>query len=105
MPGFLFFAPANFAAGNFRIFDASCRQGHNDGRLTQAAASNGRRWRRSIGDRFRKNKYDCVSAKKGVVGYPISTSKKKRVCVVTYRHSGYELLKNSLSPRSNVNNL
>jgi hypothetical protein len=50
MPGFLFFAPANFAAGNFRIFDASCRQGHNDERLTQAAASNGRRWRRSIGD-------------------------------------------------------
>ena len=38
-------------------------------------------------------------------GYPASTSKKKRVCVVTYRHSGGELFENSLRPRSNVNNL
>jgi hypothetical protein len=38
-------------------------------------------------------------------GYPIPTIKKKRVCVVTYRHSGVPLFENSFPPRSNVNNL
>jgi len=38
-------------------------------------------------------------------GYPIPTSKKKRVCVVTYRHSGGQLFENSLPPHANVNDL
>jgi hypothetical protein len=38
-------------------------------------------------------------------GYPVPTSKKKRVCVVTYRHSGHLLFENSVLPRSNVNDL
>jgi hypothetical protein len=38
-------------------------------------------------------------------GYPVPTIKKKRVCVVTYRHSGGQLFENSFPPRSNVNNL
>jgi hypothetical protein len=38
-------------------------------------------------------------------GYPIPTIKKKRACVVTYRHSGGQLFENSFPPRSNVNNL
>jgi hypothetical protein len=38
-------------------------------------------------------------------GYPIPTNKKKRACVVTYRHSGDVLLENSVRPGSNVNNL
>jgi hypothetical protein len=38
-------------------------------------------------------------------GYPSSMSKKKRVCVVTYRHSDSGLFENSLPPRPNLNNL
>ena len=38
-------------------------------------------------------------------GYPVLMSKKKRVCVVTYQHSGSELFENSLRPRRNINNL
>jgi|ERR1035438_3293848 hypothetical protein len=38
-------------------------------------------------------------------GYPVSTSKKKRACVVTYRHSGDRLFENSIPFGSNVNNL
>jgi hypothetical protein len=38
-------------------------------------------------------------------GYPVPTSKKKRVYVVTYRHSGEHLSENSVLPRSNVNDL
>jgi hypothetical protein len=38
-------------------------------------------------------------------GYPLPTSKKKRACVVTYRHSGEQLFENSFLPRSNINNL
>jgi hypothetical protein len=38
-------------------------------------------------------------------GYPSLTSKKKRVCVVTYRHSDSGLFENSLPPRPNLNNL
>jgi hypothetical protein len=44
----------------------------------------------------------CSEALKG---YPISTSKKKRACVVTYRHSGDRLFKNSFPHDPNVNNL
>jgi hypothetical protein len=44
----------------------------------------------------------CSSA---LQGYPVPTIKKKRVCVVTYRHSGGQLFENSIPPRSNVNNL
>jgi hypothetical protein len=42
---------------------------------------------------------------KALQGYPLATSKKKRVCVVTYRHSGDKLFENSYPPRSNVNKL
>jgi hypothetical protein len=38
-------------------------------------------------------------------GYPLPMSKKKRACVVTYRHSGEELFEKSSLPYSNVNNL
>jgi hypothetical protein len=38
-------------------------------------------------------------------GYPVPMSKKKRVCVVTYQHSGDKLFENSCPPRSNVNKL
>ena len=38
-------------------------------------------------------------------GYPRATSKKKRVCVVTYRHSDNGLFENSLPPPSNMTNL
>jgi hypothetical protein len=38
-------------------------------------------------------------------GYPCLTSKKKRVYVVTYRHSGGELFEKSPQRRPNVNNL
>jgi hypothetical protein len=38
-------------------------------------------------------------------GYPQSTSKKKRVCIVTYRHSDAGLFENSLRPLPNVNDL
>jgi hypothetical protein len=38
-------------------------------------------------------------------GYPVPTSKKKRACIVTYRHSGEVLFENSLSPYFNFNNL
>jgi hypothetical protein len=38
-------------------------------------------------------------------GYPVQTSKKKRACVVTYRHSGEQLFEISLSASSNVTNL
>jgi hypothetical protein len=38
-------------------------------------------------------------------GYPVPTSKKKRVCVVTYRHSGDLLFENTIPLGSNVNNL
>jgi hypothetical protein len=38
-------------------------------------------------------------------GYPVPTSKKKRACVVTYRHSEDRWFENSISPRSNVNDL
>ena len=36
-------------------------------------------------------------------GYPVSMSKKKRACVVTYRHSGERLFENSVLPHTNVN--
>jgi hypothetical protein len=42
---------------------------------------------------------------KALKGYPVSTSKKKRACVVTYRHSGDRLFENSIPFGSNVNNL
>ena len=38
-------------------------------------------------------------------GYPLPTIKKKRACVVTYRHSGERLLENGFSPRPFVNEL
>jgi hypothetical protein len=38
-------------------------------------------------------------------GYPVPTIKKKRACLVTYRHSGEGLFENYLLPRSNVTNL
>jgi hypothetical protein len=38
-------------------------------------------------------------------GYPVPTSKKKRACVVTYRHSGEQLFENSFSPYCNLNAL
>jgi len=38
-------------------------------------------------------------------GYPLPTSKEKRVCVVTYQHSGEELFENSSPPYPYVNNL
>ena len=38
-------------------------------------------------------------------GYPVPTSKKKRACVVTYRHSGDRLFENSFPPQTNVNDL
>jgi hypothetical protein len=38
-------------------------------------------------------------------GYPLPTSKKKRACVVTYRHSGEQLFKNSVLPRPIINDL
>ena len=38
-------------------------------------------------------------------GYPIPTIKKKRACIVTYRHSGERLLENSFPPYSIVNKL
>ncbi len=37
--------------------------------------------------------------------YPLPTIKKKRACVITYRHSGDRLLKNSFPPHSIVNKL
>jgi hypothetical protein len=36
-------------------------------------------------------------------GYPLSMSKKKRACVVTYRHSGEVLFENSVPPHAKVN--
>jgi hypothetical protein len=36
--------------------------------------------------------------RKTLQGYPIPTIKKKRACVVTYRHSGERLLENSAPP-------
>jgi hypothetical protein len=39
----------------------------------------------------------------GLKGYPVATSKKKRACVVTYRHSGEQLFEKSLPPHANVN--
>ena len=38
-------------------------------------------------------------------GYPRPTIKKKRACVVTYRHSGDGLLENSFPPHSIVKKL
>jgi hypothetical protein len=38
-------------------------------------------------------------------GYPVPTIKKKRACVVTYRHSGEELFENCSSPYSTVTDL
>jgi hypothetical protein len=38
-------------------------------------------------------------------GYPVPTIKKKRACLVTYRHSGEGLFENYLPPRSNVTKL
>jgi hypothetical protein len=38
-------------------------------------------------------------------GYPIPMSKKKRACVVTYRHSEDRWFENSIPPRSKVNDL
>ena len=47
----------------------------------------------------------CGAFSNVLQGYPVSTSKKKRVCVVTYRHSGDWLFENSIPLSSNVNNL
>jgi hypothetical protein len=41
-------------------------------------------------------KIAASSPRSGFEGYPPSTSKKKRVCVVTYRHSDSGLFENSL---------
>jgi hypothetical protein len=38
-------------------------------------------------------------------GYPVSMSKKKRVCVVTYRHSGDQRFENTFPRDPKVNNL
>jgi hypothetical protein len=43
--------------------------------------------------------------RKTLQGYPIPTIKKKRACVVTYRHSGARLLENSSPPHRIVNEL
>jgi len=42
---------------------------------------------------------------KALQGYPLPTNKKKRVCVVTYQHSGEELFENSSPRYRRVNNL
>jgi hypothetical protein len=45
------------------------------------------------------------AAWRSVEGYPSSMSKKKRVCVVTYRHSDGVLFENSPWPAPNMTNL
>ena len=57
------------------------------------------------GARFWDSNRECTVAFTPLQGYPLPMSKKKRVRVATYRHSGDLLFENSFPPHSIINEL